>query len=247
MTATPLVADAGLRIADLAGDERRAAGRAAAGCPLAGGRRVARGRVRRRARARRRRRATALCGIHGLHPTPRATRAACSRRAAESPAWSRRPARSRCTRRASAPSAAGRPRSCSTRGRNAALIRRLAAAYEAQVVEVDGPDALLAWCRERELGLEPVVVAELLGPRDDRARPRRARAAGRARPRCGSSPWRWRSSRCSAPGSSPPTTRATAPCSGARARSTARSPSKNRRCAWSRSMTEPGGRRIRSQ
>jgi hypothetical protein len=31
------------------------------------------------------------------------------------------------------------------------------------VVEVDGPDAVLAWCRERGLGLAPPVVAALLG------------------------------------------------------------------------------------
>jgi hypothetical protein len=48
-------------------------------------------------------------------------------------------------------------------GRNARLVARLAAAYDAEVVEVDGPDAILAWCRERGLGLAPSVVAELLG------------------------------------------------------------------------------------
>lgn len=49
-------------------------------------------------------------------------------------------------------------------GANAGRIRRLAAAYDAEPVPVDGPDALLAWCRARGLGLEPAVVDELLGP-----------------------------------------------------------------------------------
>jgi hypothetical protein len=60
-------------------------------------------------------------------------------------------------------------------GRNAKLIDRLAATYRAEVVEVPGADAVLAWCRERQLGLEEPVVAELLGPArlDDRRRARR--------------------------------------------------------------------------
>jgi hypothetical protein len=48
-------------------------------------------------------------------------------------------------------------------GRNARLVARLAATYDAEVVEVKGPDAVLAWCRERGLGLAPPVVAALLG------------------------------------------------------------------------------------
>ena len=48
-------------------------------------------------------------------------------------------------------------------GRNARLAARLAATYDAQVVEVDGPDALVVWCRERRLGLAPPVVSALLG------------------------------------------------------------------------------------
>lgn len=49
-------------------------------------------------------------------------------------------------------------------GRNARLVRRLAEAYGAQVVEADGPDAVLASCRARGLGLDESIVAELLGP-----------------------------------------------------------------------------------
>jgi hypothetical protein len=47
---------------------------------------------------------------------------------------------------------------------NSRLMRRLGAAYEAEVVEIRGPDDIVAWCRERGLGLEPQVVDELLGP-----------------------------------------------------------------------------------
>ena len=64
-------------------------------------------------------------------------------------------------------------------GRNARLVRRLAEAYGTQVVEADGPDAVLAWCRAHGLGLEESVVAELLGPVEaeqrQRARRRKAR------------------------------------------------------------------------
>ena len=47
---------------------------------------------------------------------------------------------------------------------NAGVIERLAAAYDTELVRVDGPDAVLDWCRERGLGLEPAVVDSLLGP-----------------------------------------------------------------------------------
>ncbi|MGH2968795.1 MAG: hypothetical protein ACRDK0_06985, partial [Solirubrobacteraceae bacterium] len=49
-------------------------------------------------------------------------------------------------------------------GRNARLVRRLAAVYGAQVFEADGSDGVLAWCRAHELGLEGPVVTDLLGP-----------------------------------------------------------------------------------
>jgi hypothetical protein len=48
-------------------------------------------------------------------------------------------------------------------GRNARLAARLAEQHSAEVVHVDGADAILAWCRDRELGLAPSVVAGLLG------------------------------------------------------------------------------------
>lgn len=66
------------------------------------------------------------------------------------------------------------------RGRNALLVRRLADAYAAQVVEADGADAVLAFCRARGLGLDESNVAQLLGPataeESRRARRDRARA-----------------------------------------------------------------------
>jgi hypothetical protein len=62
-----------------------------------------------------------------------------------------------------------------TPGRNAALVARLAAAYDVPVVEVAGPDALLAWCRERGLGLAEPVVERLLGPQPAAERRRRGR------------------------------------------------------------------------
>jgi len=64
-------------------------------------------------------------------------------------------------------------------GRNAQLVRRLADAYGAETIEVKRPDDLLAWCRERGLGLSEPVVVELLGPRhvaDRSARRHRRRA-----------------------------------------------------------------------
>jgi hypothetical protein len=57
-------------------------------------------------------------------------------------------------------------------GRNAQLVRRLAERYDAEVVEAARPEALLAFCRERGLGLDEPVVAELLGIGDPRERKR---------------------------------------------------------------------------
>jgi hypothetical protein len=50
-----------------------------------------------------------------------------------------------------------------TPGRNEALIRRLAARYDTSLVEVRGPRALLAYCREHDIGMDEGVVSELLG------------------------------------------------------------------------------------
>ena len=47
---------------------------------------------------------------------------------------------------------------------NVRLTRRLAHAYDVDVVGVDGAKAIVAWCRARGLGLAPDVVGGLLGP-----------------------------------------------------------------------------------
>jgi hypothetical protein len=47
---------------------------------------------------------------------------------------------------------------------NAPRAQRLADAYGIDAVRFDGPDAIVAWCRARGLGLGPDVVGELLGP-----------------------------------------------------------------------------------
>ena len=64
-----------------------------------------------------------------------------------------------------------------TRDRNGKLVRRLAELYDTQVVEVRKPEELLDWCRERGLGMDEKVVAELLGPEwaEKSARRRRTR------------------------------------------------------------------------
>ena len=68
-----------------------------------------------------------------------------------------------------------------TPGANAKQIRRLATRYDAQIAEVRGPAELLAWCRERGLGLDEQVVAQLLGSGDAaalrKARRRRYRSS----------------------------------------------------------------------
>jgi hypothetical protein len=60
-------------------------------------------------------------------------------------------------------------------GRNGKLMQRLCRRYGAELVEVQGPDALLAWCHERGLGLDERTVDQLLGPEklDARRRMRR--------------------------------------------------------------------------
>jgi len=50
-----------------------------------------------------------------------------------------------------------------TPGRNKNQAKRLAERYQAEVVEVNGADALLAWCSERGLGMGERTVDELLG------------------------------------------------------------------------------------
>jgi hypothetical protein len=59
-------------------------------------------------------------------------------------------------------------------GSNAAKIRRLADRYGVSVVEIRGPRELLAYCREKQIGMDEEVVSDLLGTGDLRER-RRAR------------------------------------------------------------------------
>jgi hypothetical protein len=64
-------------------------------------------------------------------------------------------------------------------GRNAQLVRRLAERYHADVIDASRPAQLIAYCRERSLGMDERVVAELLGIGDpterQRAKLRKAR------------------------------------------------------------------------
>ena len=46
---------------------------------------------------------------------------------------------------------------------NPHLMRRLAAAYGVEIVEVRHADALLAWCREHDIGLSAATLEALLG------------------------------------------------------------------------------------
>jgi hypothetical protein len=70
----------------------------------------------------------------------------------------------------------GRPRALFLApGRNAKLLARLCRRYRAELVEVHGPDALIAWCHERGLGLDERTVDQLLGPGEADARRRRRR------------------------------------------------------------------------
>jgi hypothetical protein len=63
---------------------------------------------------------------------------------------------------------------------NPALIRRLAAVYEANVIETRDPRAVLAWCRDRDLGLDEAVVRRLIGSGEsERLQRKRRRDAAR--------------------------------------------------------------------
>jgi hypothetical protein len=120
------------------------------------------------------------CGVHGWHPRRSSARDALAPRAtvagiveAQGPAEVHEDG-FRAER--------ARPHSLvlTPRG-NAKLIRRLAARYDAALIEVRGPAELLAYCRERDLGLDEQVVAGLLADGDvaalRRARRRRSRGA----------------------------------------------------------------------
>ena len=101
------------------------------------------------------------CGLHAWHPTRAAARRVCGFRgevpgileasgAVEVHADGFRAAR-------------GRPHALVLLPRgNARRLERVAEAYDLELVRLDGPDALLAYCRDRGLGLADSVVAGLV-------------------------------------------------------------------------------------
>jgi hypothetical protein len=116
------------------------------------------------------------CGVYGLHPSLRAARRVLAvrreiagiveaRGAVEVHADGFRAAEAR-------PHAlVVHPRS------NPYLLRRLAAAYGAPLVELRDARALLAWCREHDAGLSAAAVGEMLGcPAAEPRRPLQQRA-----------------------------------------------------------------------
>jgi hypothetical protein len=114
------------------------------------------------------------CGIHALHPTlPSARRVLAQRRVVPGivEAEGQVELHDQGFR-----SERGRPHALVLApGRNGKLVRRLAETYAIPVVEVRGPEDLVAWCRERGLGLDEGAVLRLLGPgaADERRRRRR--------------------------------------------------------------------------
>ena len=105
--------------------------------------------------------ATCACGLHAWHPTRTSARRVCAIRrevpgileasgAVEVHADGFRAQR-------------GRPRALVLLPNgNAPRLERLAKAYGVELLRLDGPDALLAHCRERGLGLSEGVVAQLV-------------------------------------------------------------------------------------
>jgi len=116
---------------------------------------------------------TCVCGLHAWHPSRAAVRRVCGVRsevpgileasgAVEVHADGFRAERGRPYELVLLPN------------RNARQLERLAEAYDAELLCLDGPCALLAHCRERGLGLAESVVAELVG-RESLAAHRRER------------------------------------------------------------------------
>jgi hypothetical protein len=104
---------------------------------------------------------TCGCGLHAWHPTRAAARRVCGLRR-EVPgileAFGPVEVHADGFRAAS-----GRPHALVLLPNgNARRLERLAEAYDAELLRLDGPDALLAHCRDRNLGLSPEVVAELV-------------------------------------------------------------------------------------
>jgi hypothetical protein len=121
--------------------------------------------------------ATCECGLHAWHPSRAAARRVCGVRREvpgileASGAVELHPDGFRAER--------GRPHALVLLpGGNARRLERLAEAYGAELLRLDGPDALLAHCRDRGLGLNENVVAELVGTEPAAVRRRRRRRRG---------------------------------------------------------------------
>jgi hypothetical protein len=119
------------------------------------------------------------CGVYGRHPRRAAARQVCAVRR-EVPGIVEASGRLEVHEEGFR-AARGRPVALvALPGRNAREVERLATAYGAELLRLDGPDALLAHCETHGLGLSPAVVADLVGA-DRLARDRRARRRGIAR------------------------------------------------------------------
>jgi hypothetical protein len=111
------------------------------------------------------------CGVHAWHPRPRSARDVLAvRRMVPGVLEAQGPVE---VHEDGFRAQRGRPYALvAVPGRNAQLIRRLAERYDAEVIETARPDDLLAFCRERRLGMDEQVVAELLGIGDPTERAR---------------------------------------------------------------------------
>jgi hypothetical protein len=115
------------------------------------------------------------CGIHAWHPSRRTARRVLGRR--DTIGGVVEAAGAIELHREGFRAERARPRALLVAPRaNAALVRRLSAAYDAEAVAVAGPHDVLAWCAARGYGLAPDVVDSLLGPETVAAAHRRARA-----------------------------------------------------------------------
>jgi hypothetical protein len=128
------------------------------------------------------------CGVYGLHPRPRAARRALAVRREIAGVVEARGAVE--VHADGFRAAEGRPHALVLHRRsNPFLIRRLAEVYGVAIVEIRDADALVAWCRERGLGLGGAALEALIGPprRPSPSWPVRAlrRRAARRAPRLG--------------------------------------------------------------
>jgi hypothetical protein len=102
------------------------------------------------------------CGIHAWHPTPKSARTVFASHRQVAGVIEARGAVEVHEEGFRAEQA--RPHALvAARDRNVKLVRRLAEIYGTAVIEARGPSELLAWCRERDLGLDERTVADLLG------------------------------------------------------------------------------------